>query len=85
MRDLETTMTQKGQVTIPKEIRSRLGLRPKDRVRFDLQGEVATLRPASSKLLAGYGAVEPKNRPEDWARVREEVEMAIAEEVVSEG
>jgi len=85
MRELETTMTQKGQVTIPQEIRARLGLKPKDRVRFAVDGEVVTLRPASSKLLAGYGAVAPKHRPEDWARVREEVEQAIAEEVASEG
>jgi len=78
-------MTQKGQVTIPQEIRARLGLKPKDRVRFEVAGEVVTLRPAASKLLAGYGAVTPKHRPEDWARVRAEVEQAIAEEVVREG
>jgi antitoxin PrlF len=85
MRELETTMTQKGQVTIPREIRSRLGLKPKDRVRFEMEGEVVVLRPSSSMLLAGYGSVEPKNRPEDWGKVREEVEHGIAEEVVSEG
>jgi antitoxin PrlF len=29
-----TTLTSKGQVTIPKEIRDELGLRPHDKVRF---------------------------------------------------
>lgn len=82
---METTLTQKGQVTIPHAIRVRLGLKPKDRVRFDVQGEVVTLRPASSKLLAGFGAVTPRRRPEDWAAVREQVERAIAEAAMSEG
>ncbi len=85
MRELETTMTQKGQVTIPVEIRARLGLKPKDKVRFEVEGEVVTLHPAPSRLLQGYGAVTPRKRPENWKKVRAEVEQAIAEEVAAEG
>lgn len=85
MRGLETTITTKGQVPIPVEIRSRLGLKPKDEVRFELAGDVVTLKPAPSKLLAGYGAVTPTKRPEDCHAVREAVEQAIAEEVAREG
>jgi AbrB family looped-hinge helix DNA binding protein len=84
MRELETTVTQKGQVTIPQEIRARLGLRPRDKVRFQIEGDAVTLRPATSKLLAGYGAVTPKHRPEDFQAVREEFEKGVAEEVSSE-
>ncbi|HEY3079907.1 MAG TPA: AbrB/MazE/SpoVT family DNA-binding domain-containing protein [Chloroflexota bacterium] len=84
MREAETTVTQKGQVTIPQAIRVRLGLKPKDRVRFELEGDVVTLRPAHSKLLAGYGAVSPRERPEDWQKVREEVEGAVAEEAAAD-
>jgi AbrB family looped-hinge helix DNA binding protein len=77
-------MTQKGQVTIPIEIRRRLGLKPHDRVRFELDGDEVKLKPATSGLLAGYGAVQPKHRPEPWVQIREEVEAAIAEEVAAE-
>jgi AbrB family looped-hinge helix DNA binding protein len=37
-----STVTSKGQVTIPKEIRTRLGLKPGDRLDFHLddQGEL---------------------------------------------
>ncbi len=85
MRDLETTVTQKGQVTIPAEIRARLGLKPRDRVRFEVQGDVATLRPVPSKVLRWYGSVAPKERPEDFREIREEFERGVAEEVDSEG
>ena len=85
MRELETTITQKGQVTIPAEIRSRLGLKPRDKVRFEMQGDTLTLHPASSRLLRWYGSVTPKERPEDFRQVRDEFEEGVAEEVEAEG
>jgi antitoxin PrlF len=84
MRELETKLTQKGQVTIPAEIRSRLGLKPKDIVRFEIEGDEVKLKPATSRLLEGFGAVIPSNKPEDWRKVRWEVEGTIAEEVAAE-
>jgi len=84
MRDLETRLTQKGQVTIPAEIRHRLGLKPKDVVRFEIEGDEVKLKPATSQLLAGFGAVTPRQKPEDWRKVRAEVEEAIANEVAAE-
>ena len=85
MNVLESTITSKGQVTIPAEIRARLGLKPKDRVRFEIDGDEVTIKAAHSELLAGYGAVTPRTKPEDWRLVREEVEQAIAEEAAAEG
>lgn len=78
--ELETRLTKKGQVTIPAGIRRRLGLKPGDRVRFEVDGEEVRIRPATSKLLEGYGAVTPRKRPEDWRKLRAEVEQAIGEE-----
>jgi antitoxin PrlF len=84
MPELETRVTRKGQVTIPAEIRHRLGLKPKDAVRFELEGDAVKLKPAPSRLLAGFGAATPTQKPEDWKKIREDMEAATAEEVVAE-
>jgi AbrB family looped-hinge helix DNA binding protein len=84
VHDLETRITSKGQITIPAAIRHRLGLKPRDKVQFELAGDAAIIRPAPSKLLAGYGAVAPTARPEDWRKVREDFEQGVAEEVTAE-
>jgi len=74
-----TTVTQKGQVTIPGELRRALKIQPKDRVAFELVGGEVRLRPIKSTLLAGFGSVKPINRPEDFRKMRQEVEEEIAE------
>lgn len=45
-----TTMTSKGQVTIPKEIRKTLGLKPGDRVIFEKEENGVVLKPAKTLL-----------------------------------
>jgi hypothetical protein len=42
------------------------------------------LRPTPSRLLAGFGAVTPKQKPEDWQKVQLEMEEAMDEEVAAE-
>ena len=39
-------VTTKGQVTIPQEIRDRLGIHPGSTVAFDVDGDVVTIRKA---------------------------------------
>lgn len=85
MPELETTLTQKGQVTIPAEVRKALGLKPRDKVAFELDGDVAKIRRAASKIARWYGAVTPRERPEDFREVREEFEREVAEEADRRG
>ncbi|MCC7353223.1 MAG: AbrB/MazE/SpoVT family DNA-binding domain-containing protein [Anaerolineae bacterium] len=86
MREQEITVTQKGQVTIPAEVRRALGLKARDKVIFELSEEkgVVKLRPAPSKVARWFGAVSPKEQPEDFPKVREEFEKAVAQEVTGE-
>jgi antitoxin PrlF len=41
-----STISSKGQITVPQEIRKRLGLRTGDRVEFVVDKERTTIRPA---------------------------------------
>jgi antitoxin PrlF len=84
MQEFETTVTEKGQVTIPQEIRRLMGLHPRDKVTFEIDGDTVKIRRASSKLLQGYGAVAPKQKPEDFRKLRENFEKGVAEDADSE-
>jgi AbrB family looped-hinge helix DNA binding protein len=46
-------ITSKGQVTIPQEVRERLGLLPHTEVEFEVRGDVAVLRKAAKRGRRG--------------------------------
>lgn len=79
MKSLTTTVTSKGQVTIPIEIRKMLNVKPHDRVRFRVEkGEVKIDR-ASMTLEETFGSVGPKTRTQDFERmIREAKEEQAA-------
>ena len=84
MHKYVTTVTQKGQVTIPGELRKVLKIKPRDKVAFELVDGEVRLRPAPSPVEAGFAAVKPRNRPEDFRKMRREVEEEWGEEVDKE-
>jgi antitoxin PrlF len=45
-----STISSKGQVTVPQEIRKRLGLEPGDRVEFVMEEGRTVIRPARSEV-----------------------------------
>lgn len=59
-----STVTTKGQATIPKSVRDRLKLRPGDRVEFIVEedGRVV-LVPATRRLADLRGVLSPPPRP----------------------
>ncbi|CAN5394269.1 AbrB/MazE/SpoVT family DNA-binding domain-containing protein [soil metagenome] len=48
-------VTTKGQVTIPQEIREKLGIMPQTEVEFGIRGNIATLRKMQPKHDRGRG------------------------------
>jgi AbrB family looped-hinge helix DNA binding protein len=57
----EATITSKGQITIPKPIRSALELEPGDRVVFVLRDDgVVEMKPENVDVMALCGIVKPK-------------------------
>jgi len=61
-----------------------LGLLSKKVVRNEVKAGGITANQPPSHLLAGFGAVMPKSRPEDFQAMREYFEESVAEDVVSE-
>jgi antitoxin PrlF len=53
---MATTVTSKGQVTIPKPVRDRLGIVPGSRVQFELaeDGRVVLVNPEQQKPVSRF-------------------------------
>lgn len=56
------TLTSKGQVTIPKDVRDRLGLESGDRVVFEFEGDAVRLRVERRKSLGELMGSLPATR-----------------------
>ena len=72
------TVTTKGQVTIPAEVRRLLEVEPGDKVVFRVTQGTVELQPAAMTLEDAFGAVTPRTQPEDFAALRD---VAIEEHV----
>ena len=83
-RETPRTVTRKGQVTIPSEIRNRLGIKPNDQVTFRVEGERVYLMPVRETLETAYGAVRPLRRPEDFQDLRDRAIQDHAEQTLRE-
>jgi antitoxin PrlF len=55
-----STLTSKGQVTIPAEVRKRLGLHPGDHVGFVVEGGEVRLVRKESRIEAAFGICKPE-------------------------
>ncbi|HEV2108721.1 MAG TPA: AbrB/MazE/SpoVT family DNA-binding domain-containing protein [Thermomicrobiales bacterium] len=80
MRSIDATVTSQGQVTIPAEVRLRLGLKPREKVTFLLDHDAVRLVPARYTLETAFGAVNPI--PGMSADFDDEIEDATAEALI---
>lgn len=73
MREILATITSKGQVTIPKDVRERLGLRTNDKVVFVLEddGSVRLQVPQYPTVSSLAGAAGSLERSLSWEEMRE--------------
>ncbi len=58
-----STISSKGQVTIPKEVRETLGLEVGDRLAFEVRDDgVVEIHPETIDVLSLCGTIKPKIR-----------------------
>jgi AbrB family looped-hinge helix DNA binding protein len=80
-----SSVSPKGQVTIPAEIRERFEIKTADRVEFEVVDDKITIVPLRAKLRALYGSIRPVDPSLSW---KEREKLAIEEHVahvMSEG
>ncbi len=66
-------ITRKGQVTIPKAIREEVKIKVGDRVSFVVRDGEIVLRALRGSILDLEGSVKPRQQPEDFSAVRQDV------------
>ena len=83
-QELVRVVTQKGQVTIPVEIRRLLGIKPNDRVAFYVEEGRVYLTTEIETLESAYGAVAPLQQPEDFQSLRDQAIEDHVDQTVKE-
>lgn len=76
MQHYYTTLTERGQVTLPSEIRRKLGVKPKQKVHFEVDGDSIRIVPSEFTLESIRGMVPPLSEPKSI----EEIFAIAAEE-----
>ena len=79
-----TTTTSKGQLTIPKPARDKLGLKKGVKVDIYVTAEdtfIGRLR-RKSKILDFAGSLKHLDKGESWQEIREKTHKLAAEEIV---
>jgi len=77
--DVSATVTAKGQVTIPKQVRDELGLHEGDRLLFRVaDGRAVLARTADLLDLAGVVPVPADARDLSWDQIRDRAHRSQA-------
>jgi AbrB family looped-hinge helix DNA binding protein len=76
-------LTSKGQMTIPKEVREALNLKPSGKVIIVVDGDRAILKALRGNILDIGGSIEipGSGRPADFRKIRAEARERVARKV----
>lgn len=85
MKEYISSVSPKGQITIPAEIREMLGVKPKDKVIFEVGDEGVKIRPLAARLEASYQAIPALTPPRTLEEIMEIAREEHAEKAAREG
>jgi len=79
MQEIVSTISSKGQITLPSAVRKRLGLSKGDKVAFVIEGADVRLKPVPRTVSSLYGSVPPlrTNTADDFEK---QIEEAVEDE-----
>lgn len=85
MNVYDSTLTSKGQTTIPVEVRSALNLRPGDRIRYVVRGNKVSLRVKNKRAIDLAGRFhDPERAPISLEDMETAIGDAIADRVADD-
>lgn len=80
-----STLTDKGQTTIPGEIRKYLHLLPQDKIVYVPDGDRVYLTAVRGTILDAKGAVKRRSRkPIDFRKLREQMKEKVAQDTLKD-
>jgi antitoxin PrlF len=73
VKQITSTITSKGQVTIPEVVRKHLGVGTRDKIIFVMEddGRVSLLRPRYPTVASLRGIAGTLKRPMDWDAIEQ--------------
>ncbi len=80
-----SSVSPKGQITIPVEVRTLLGVKPKDRVAFIVDGEAVRISRLDVSLEDGHQSVAALAHLLTWREITEIAHEEHAAHVAREG
>lgn len=76
-----STISTKGQVTIPKSIRDYFNLKESDKLAFAIIGDNLIVKPIKKDFLEFGASVKPINKPEDFNEIRQKVMKKVTQKI----
>ena len=84
MQHFYTTLTERGQVTLPSEIRRKLGAKPKQKVHFEVDGDSIRIIPSAFTLESIRGMAPPLSEPKSIEEILDLAAEEHARHVIDE-
>jgi antitoxin PrlF len=82
-KNLYSTLTTKGQVTIPAEVRRLLGVKPHDKIVFVVDADQVRISRSESVVARTAGALRSRTQAVSAEELRSAAETAVAGEAVA--
>ena len=70
IREFESSISAKGQITLPVALRKKLAVKPKDKIVFRVVGDAVTLAASHSSLDRVYMSLPALKTPKSLAEMR---------------
>ena len=80
-----STLTDKGQTTVPAKVRLALGIKPRQQLTWEIQKDRSVVVRPQPSALELFGSLKPARRFPGFKAEKEASHRAVAEQAAQEG